>query len=192
MAPRTAEQFEEIRGEKKALIMETALELFATKGYHGTSISMIAKDAGISKGLIYNYFESKEILLNSIIDHGFLQLKLMIDPNQDGKITTDELEAMIHKSFELVQTHPRFWTLYFSLLPQADVFELIEEKFRNIYKSLITMMTEFFKRKGVEDPEAEAIVLGSLLDGIFINFVFHGDNYPMDAVKRKLLERYCK
>ena len=66
MSPRTEEQFEEIRESKKNLIQEVALELFATRGYHSTSISMIAKEADISKGLLYNYFESKEELLNSM------------------------------------------------------------------------------------------------------------------------------
>ena len=67
MSPRTEKQFEEIRVSKKALIQETALELFATKGYHSTSISMIARTAGISKGLLYNYYESKEDLLNEML-----------------------------------------------------------------------------------------------------------------------------
>ena len=58
--PRTPEQFEKIREEKRNHIMEVALECFANEGYHSTSISKIAKSAGISKGLIYNYFELNE------------------------------------------------------------------------------------------------------------------------------------
>ncbi|HRW21852.1 MAG TPA: helix-turn-helix domain-containing protein, partial [Bacteroidales bacterium] len=63
MSPRTPEQFEEIRLSKHKLILDTAMKLFASSGYHNTSISKIAKEAGISKGLIYNYFDSKEDLL---------------------------------------------------------------------------------------------------------------------------------
>ena len=55
MAPRTEQQFEEIRESKKKLILETALELFASEGFHTTPISRIASEAGISKGLLYNY-----------------------------------------------------------------------------------------------------------------------------------------
>ncbi|HET6559885.1 MAG TPA: TetR/AcrR family transcriptional regulator, partial [Prolixibacteraceae bacterium] len=65
--PRTTVQFEAIREEKRKLILETALELFAENGYHGTSISHITKKAGISKGLLYNYFVSKEDVLKNII-----------------------------------------------------------------------------------------------------------------------------
>ena len=60
MSPRTPQQFEEIREEKMTLIMDIALEHFANEGYHTTTINHIARHAGISKGLMYNYFESKE------------------------------------------------------------------------------------------------------------------------------------
>ena len=63
MSPRTKQQFEDIREEKRSLIMKVALELFAEEGYHNTSISKIASRAGISKGLLYNYFDSKEDLI---------------------------------------------------------------------------------------------------------------------------------
>lgn len=191
MSPRTEKQFEEIRESRKALIQETALELFATKGYHNTSISMIAEKAGISKGLLYNYYDSKENLLNEIINHGLDQIMNMIDPNQDGEISPDELEGMIHESFRMLEVHPRFWSLYFSLLPQADVFSIIKGKFADTYIQLTGMLADYFREKGVDDPEAEAIILGSLLDGIFINYVFNRENYPIEAVKKKLIEKYC-
>ncbi len=191
MSPRTEKQFEEIRESRKALIQETALELFATKGYHNTSISMIAEKAGISKGLLYNYYDSKENLLNEIINHGLDQIMNMIDPNQDGEISPDELEGMIHESFRMLEVHPRFWSLYFSFLPQADVFSIIKGKFADTYIQLTGMLADYFREKGVDDPEAEAIILGSLLDGIFINYVFNRENYPIEAVKKKLIEKYC-
>ena len=53
--PKTKEQFEEIRNKSKAAIIEAALELFANNGFHNTSITQIAKKAGVSKGLMYNY-----------------------------------------------------------------------------------------------------------------------------------------
>ena len=46
--------------DKKQRILDAALEVFAQKSYHGASMSNIAKLAGVSKGLIYNYFTNKE------------------------------------------------------------------------------------------------------------------------------------
>ncbi|MCK5693371.1 MAG: helix-turn-helix transcriptional regulator, partial [Bacteroidales bacterium] len=84
MSPRTPKQFEEIRESRRQQIMDAALELFASEGYSHCSISQLAAHAGISKGLMYNYFDSKEALLVAIIEEGMQDIMAMIDPNQDG------------------------------------------------------------------------------------------------------------
>ncbi|HLR67748.1 TetR/AcrR family transcriptional regulator [Virgibacillus alimentarius] len=55
--------------EKKRKLIESGVKLFATKGYHQTSIQEIATDAGISKGGFYLYFHSKETFIASAIEH---------------------------------------------------------------------------------------------------------------------------
>jgi TetR/AcrR family fatty acid metabolism transcriptional regulator len=52
--------------EKRRLIVDTAIKVFAEKGYHGTRISDIAKDAEIAYGLVYHYFKNKEEILDTI------------------------------------------------------------------------------------------------------------------------------
>lgn len=49
--------------DRKAKVMQVAIKLFANRGYHETSMQEIADQAGVSKGLLYKYFESKETLL---------------------------------------------------------------------------------------------------------------------------------
>jgi AcrR family transcriptional regulator len=61
MSPRTKQQFEDLRKDRRQAILDAALTVFANNGYHSASVSMIAKEAGVSKGLMYNYFESKEL-----------------------------------------------------------------------------------------------------------------------------------
>ncbi len=47
-------------------ILHIAEEMFAKKGYDGTSVNEIAKEAEVNKALIYYYFESKKDLLNTL------------------------------------------------------------------------------------------------------------------------------
>jgi AcrR family transcriptional regulator len=68
--PRTAEQFETMREASKEVLIQAALELFARHGFEQTSVRMIARQAGVSLGLLYNYFESKEALLVTIFERG--------------------------------------------------------------------------------------------------------------------------
>jgi len=121
MTPRTPTQFREIREEKKSLLMDVALKQFASEGYHNTTISKIARQAGISKGLIYNYFESKEELLTEIISKSFDEVARYFDPDHDGYLSEAEFELFIRKLFMIIRVKLPFWRLFYQLLMQKEV-----------------------------------------------------------------------
>jgi len=121
MSPRTPQQFEGIREEKKTHIMNVALEHFALEGYHNTTISHIAKHAKISKGLMYNYFESKEELLSEIISRSMDEISQYFDPDEDGYLTEEEFDLFIRKLFYLLREKLSFWRLFYQFLMQKDV-----------------------------------------------------------------------
>ena len=52
--------------DKRAAILESALELFVERGYHGTAVPAVAERAGVGAGTIYRYFKSKEDLVNAL------------------------------------------------------------------------------------------------------------------------------
>ncbi len=56
------------RTDKRALILEAAIKVFARSGYHGSRIADIAAEAGIAYGLVYHYFKNKEEVLSSIFE----------------------------------------------------------------------------------------------------------------------------
>ncbi len=60
MSPRNEEQNETIRDERREQILSAALKVFGTKGFAATKISDIVARAGMSHGLVYHYFKSKE------------------------------------------------------------------------------------------------------------------------------------
>jgi len=187
--PRTAAQFEEIRENKISLIMQTALELFANEGYYPTSISRIAQKAKISKGLIYNYFESKEELILSILANGTRQLTEHLDPDHDGSLTDDEFELFINENFRILQENLDYWKLYFSTMMQPAVFKLVKDKFPHFLPPL-KVVEGYFHEKGFENPGLEAALLDSMLDGIFLNFIMNPEGFPLEKMKQIIIERY--
>jgi AcrR family transcriptional regulator len=52
--------------DKKTAIVDAALKLFTERGFHGTSTAQISKDAGVATGTLFNYFPTKEDLINSL------------------------------------------------------------------------------------------------------------------------------
>jgi len=190
MSPRTEIQFEEIRESRRKQIMDVALELFAEKGYAHTSISQIAVKAKISKGLMYNYFKSKDDLLQNLFEDGMGGMFDLFDLNKDGVLTRDEFIYFINESFNLMNRDRRFWKLYFSLLVQPAAWKIFEKNLNEIITPLIHIMTNYYKEKGSENPEIEAVMVGALLDGIGFNYVFNPDMYPLKEVQKMVIERF--
>jgi len=191
MSPRTPEQFENIRLDKKALIMATALELFANKGYHSTSISEIASKAGISKGLMYNYFISKEELITEILAQGIDSMANFFDPNNDGLLTEEEMESFIRNIFEFIKTDVQYWKLFYAVFLQPNVYELIEKKYMDLLSGFIEILTNYFKAHGSDDPMKEALLFGALMDGVGFNYVMNPALFPVDDLIEMILEKFC-
>lgn len=188
--PRTTEQFEEIRETRKQQIMDVALKLFAAKGYDSTSISTISKEANISKGLLYNYFKSKEDLLKELVNEGFQDMIDSFDVNKDGVLTRDEFIYFIDEVFNMMSRRIDFYRLYFTLMFQPVVWKLFESMFSEVIGPLIATLTGYYQRKGSADPEAEALMIGALLDGIGFNYTFNPDLYPLERVKQLIIDRF--
>ncbi|WP_339149014.1 MULTISPECIES: TetR/AcrR family transcriptional regulator [unclassified Sutcliffiella] len=68
MAPLSEEQLEKKRHERKIQILAAAIKVFSENGIKLTKISVIAKEAGVSHGLLYHYFQSKEEVLHASLE----------------------------------------------------------------------------------------------------------------------------
>jgi AcrR family transcriptional regulator len=75
--PRTEEANQQIREDRRQQILAAALKIFARKGLTATRIADIAAATGISQGLIYRYFASKEAVFASLVE-GTFQLTLLL------------------------------------------------------------------------------------------------------------------
>ena len=172
--PRTKEQFEKIRESRKQHIMNTAMELFAKEGYGHVSIALLAKQAGISKGLMYNYFDSKEQLLKEILDTGMEEVMQYFDPNHDGVLTTEEFILFIRKTFQLMREDKKLWMKFFRLLIQPKVSPFLQDssmaKFMEQYYS---MFETYFRNQGFEDPMLEVLNLFVLIEGFGMMMIFY-------------------
>ena len=188
--PRTKKQYKEIRESKKNLIMDTALELFANQGYYTTSISKIASKAGISKGLMYNYFESKEALIKAIVYNGIDELFKNFDPNKDGILTNEEFEFFVHENFRILKQNIHYWKLYFATVMQPAVNKLIHKKLMELLPGLLKTLVTYYKQKNVPNPEAEALLFGALMDGVSLNYIIDPENFPLDVIKSMIIDKF--
>jgi len=77
--PRTKEQFEEMRKATRDKIQSAAMKLFVQKGFGSTNVQEIADLAGISIGLLYRQYKTKEELFSDLVDYSLAGIRNIID-----------------------------------------------------------------------------------------------------------------
>ena len=185
--PKRPEQLGDIRKQKKQLIMDTALKLFAENGFHATSISQIAKKANISKGLTYNYFKSKDNILNEIMEQGFNEIYDNLDINHDGVLTEKEFIFFIKENFRLVRENLEYWKLFFSLLLQPKVSVTFSEKYQEKAEPIFKMFYQFIEASGSKNPEQDLMSVASMIEGAFLYVVAAPEVFPVEKMEEAVV-----
>ncbi|HSG27965.1 MAG TPA: TetR/AcrR family transcriptional regulator [Candidatus Krumholzibacterium sp.] len=153
-----------IREEKKKrtrkTLVETAVRLFGERGFEGTSMEELAREAGVGKGTIYGYFATKhEIFLafcEEEIDFAFRRLEEELDGDAP---LIDQLVTLFMSQFDFVTSNPDFGR---NLLREM-IFptERTSEKSRHIdslYLSRIGAILARSQAKGELHPEADPLM----------------------------------
>jgi AcrR family transcriptional regulator len=78
-------------------ILQESETLFAEKGFNGTSIDLIAKAAGVNKGLIYYHFKNKQDIMMSIFQNIITELEESVRQTVPGSVSMDNLDSLQQK-----------------------------------------------------------------------------------------------
>lgn len=192
MSPRTPEQFDVIRSQRKQQIKEAALRLFARNGYANTSISKIAREVGMSKGLLYNYFSSKEDLLVSILEDAFRFAAELIEEVRTVSDPVERLRQVIERTLDQVVANADYWRLYTALAFQPAAGGVVEQMMEagGSPQHVLEFTVEAFRQMQHPDPESEGWLLAAALDGMLMHYLLIGNAYPLERMKRHMLKRF--
>jgi AcrR family transcriptional regulator len=191
MAPRSSEQFAEIREERKKQILDAALHVFAEDSYHGSSIAAVASRAKVSKGLIYNYFKSKEEILITLIHDLFDEAMDLMDVDTSVPLTKEKFIDIIQRSVDVSVQNPKRWKLYMSLSFQPDVTPLLMEKMLPRIQPLMILMNNYFTERGHEDPITIMRYYSAVMDGVQLHILMDPDNFPVEKVKQMMIDQFA-
>jgi AcrR family transcriptional regulator len=115
------------RRDRREEILNASLHLFAEKGFHGTSMRDIAREADITEGLIYHYFASKRDLFRAIIEeHSFLPLLRTLPDLAEQLDLRGLLIVLARGFFDVLHQNKQLTRL---LLQEVQVFPEEKEAF---------------------------------------------------------------
>jgi AcrR family transcriptional regulator len=177
---------------QKEVIVQTALKLFATRGYGNTPVSLIASTAKVSQGLMYNFFISKKDLLLEIMTRGFADIRESLAPYHDPQLNPQQaIEAHVNKTFNIIKEHSELWRLIHALRLQNKVHLAAKTIFQDMTTDIIKTFSPTFKKLGYQKPDLESLLFLSQIDGLAILYL-QDPSIPIAKLSQQLIQRYQK
>lgn len=156
--------------DKRAAILDAALELFVERGFHGTAVPAVAEHAHVGAGTIYRYFDSKESLVNELYREWKQKLAahLLSDFVPTGS-ARDQFGRLWRRMADFVQRYPTAYA-FIELHHHASY---LDAESIAIEQQLFALALGFIR--GMQDREEfrkmPPEVLWSLVEGAFIGIV---------------------
>ena len=157
--------------EPKQRILESAISLFAQKGFASVGVREIAKEANVNIAMISYYFEGKVGILKSVLEEFFDQYSQMLkDAVDEGRSTEEAVRRLIGHMVDFVRENTELALVAYNELP-LDLPELAEIKVEKITR-MIGIMGGLIKRFGLdpEDTYHLGMIGPSLISMVFMNF----------------------
>lgn len=171
------EAFERASEERQELILETGIEEFSSKGYEKANINIIAKKCGISIGLMYKYFSTKEDLFITCLQRG---MKILDDTLDDIMASDDKLLVKAEKVIRATCFHSKKYANYIKLYNEVTALKneemvvtlatAIEESTSRKYITSITQALEKGDVRADLDPKLFAFYLDNLLTSLQFSY----------------------
>lgn len=190
MSPRSEEQNRKLREESRARILDAALELFARHGYEATSVRMIAGAAGVSQGLMYNYFGGKDDLLRALFERSIRDVRESFARAGAGGGAEERVERLVRAALGVVRENLRFWRLSYGVRMQGAVLAGLGGALHEWAAEIVATLEGLFRDAGTDAPETEAAILFALIDGVAQHYALDPERYPLDAVADRIVLHY--
>lgn len=168
--------------EQTEAMLKAAAEEFADKGFAGTTISAIAKKAGISVGVIYKYYEGKEDLFDACVSRSLEAMGDVLDAaKRSGDSLLEMADVLITEAQSFAKENPEYIRLYHQITAtgapggKTQTAELIESETAGLYENLIKTASDSGKIRKDIDPAAFAFFFDNLM--MMLHFSYACDYY---------------
>jgi AcrR family transcriptional regulator len=179
--------------DKKLLIIEKAVELFAKNGFETTSVQEITEACGISKGAFYLYFKSKESLLFSIfelfIDRVSKKIKSVYDMDSSPK---EKLKLFLCIQFEEIDQYSDFILMLLREQTKPDdreLFILMKEMDKQLNDALKALLVEAYGSIMQSHVADMTVIIKGIIKGYVELIIMYNKKFDFKKLATYLLAR---
>jgi AcrR family transcriptional regulator len=193
--PPSPEKQKAARERARGAILDAALKVFGARGYADATTAEIAVEAGVSKGLVFVYFPTKDDLLREMIERTLGESLAQLELAEWEGDARDQLARVIDDAIAEVLRRPEFHRLYVSLILQpggspavAAAMGAMRPRLQAYYGRIATLLA----RLGSAQPGMDAALFQCALNGLSQAIAAQpAGTLPVDGLKARLLEQFA-
>jgi TetR/AcrR family fatty acid metabolism transcriptional regulator len=175
---------------REKVIVDAALKVFSTKGYASTRMADIAREADMSYGLVYHYFENKEKLFDAIVEDWWTGFYDELEMLKKSDLSTEEkLVEIIRYILKVYENKPNQISIFVTEVSRGFVYHADskgKDKFNKLFSLCQDIMSEGqqngFLRKDIQANYLTYLFLGSI--DTFLSVLILG-NEKITAARQK-------
>ncbi len=177
---------------KKEKIIEKGFELMCNKGYHNVTCIDIANYAGVSTGIIYQYFKDKrDIFINGTKDYANKIMFPMLDIIVNKKIDKSNLKEILSKMIDsFIKTHTIKREAHEELMAMSNLDEDIAKIFIESELKMTKQISELLVENGFakKNIEEKVHIFTNMIDNYCHEVVYHKHkDLDYDAMKEEII-----
>ena len=172
-----------IAGDKAKRIVDAMRLSVARRGAAGSTFDHVAREAGVSRGLLHYYFGTKERLLVEVVRRDCdIRMDILDAALSDVRTAEDFVDALVRSLEDVLENDPDFYALLFEITTMARRNDEIAGELSDLYRRTRRHVADLLQAKqdeGVlrlaDEPEAVAAILFALGDGIALQVLHAPD-----------------
>jgi AcrR family transcriptional regulator len=163
----------ELSGDKAKRIVDAMRDSVARRGAAGSTLEHVAREAGVSRGLLHYYFGTKERLLVEVVRRDSeLRVARLDEMLGEAKSVDDVLDVLVSSLTDLIENEPSFFLLIYELFSAGRRNPEIQEEVGKLFAHTRSHVAEVLRAKESEgvlslrfDADAVVSILLALGDG---------------------------
>lgn len=188
MCPRSKALSEQMKAKSRKAILAAALDLFARRGFTRTTTEQIAAKAGVSKGLIFTHFPTKQDILLAIFDAELHRLSPRMFELDNVEPSRANFVALIDRWFDLLKTEPLLIRLTLQLNLDDEYRKIIQKKGKEYMDHYLGGVRRLLARLGSKDPTIDTFLISVMFDGLAANYFVAPKLFKIEAVKDRFVK----
>ncbi|MFP4392616.1 MAG: TetR/AcrR family transcriptional regulator [Desulfohalobiaceae bacterium] len=186
------------KNDKYQQILEAAIKIFARQGYFNSTISQIAREAGVADGTIYLYFKNKDDILDNFFSYKtgqvFSRFKQEVDRADNA---LDKLRNLIHRQLEEFEMNREMAIVYqMETRLKRHLSDRKIKEMSKMYFDLVAEIVEQGQKEGVIRENlhvnlVKQLIIGAV-DEVITTWLYSSREYTLVSMSEPLVELFVQ